>query len=67
VKPGGAAGVVGGLKCAGGDLAKVIDEYVMVFHPAFGIAHDALEDFHYFEQFDREAGFFQDFAADGLT
>jgi len=34
----------------------------MVFGPAFGIRHDALEDFDQGDDFDLEPGFFADFA-----
>ena len=64
--PARGAHVVAGRKLSAGDAAEVIDEHVMIFGFAGIVAHDALEDFEDASRFDDEAGFFKDFAADGV-
>ena len=45
--PGDAAGVVGGAQRSTRDAADVIDQDIVIFGSALGVADDALEDFEH--------------------
>ena len=61
------ADIVAGAELAAGDAAEVVDQHVVIFGRAGGIAHDALEDFQHAERLDLQAGLFAHFAADASS
>jgi hypothetical protein len=64
--PGYAAGVVSRFQLASHHSTQVIVEDVMIFGAAFGVGHDALEDFEQFLRAYDEAGFFEDLTLEGF-
>jgi len=60
----------GGVVCRAGltaaRTAQVVDEHVVILRPSVRVAHDSLEDLYGSNDFDLQAGFFADLAADGL-
>jgi hypothetical protein len=61
-----AAYVVAGNGATAHYFADVIDEHVVVFGAAGGVAHDALEDIEAVDDFDVQTGLFEHFAAEGV-
>ena len=61
-----AAHVVAGNGGAADYFADVIDQDVVVFGAAGGVAHDAFEDVEAVEDFYYQSGFFEHFAAEGV-
>lgn len=58
-------GIGSGLESTGEGAADVIDEDVVIFGLSVFGGNDAFEDFGELKNFDREAGFFLDFAEEG--
>ena len=61
-----AAHVVAGNGVAAYYFADVIDQDVVVFGAAGGVAHDAFEDVEAVDDFDYQSGLFEHFAAEGV-
>lgn len=51
---------------ASGDAAEEVDEHIVVAHAAGIVARDAVKGFDGVDDVDNQAGFFEDFATDGL-